>query len=188
MRYTINLYFNKKIIKIFFWLIIAFKLFSCKESKDSFKQKDQEPIMKEVTVDSAFFELSITLRSDTTDRFQFVFANPIENEKIERVKVDASNDYVTITGKINAYYLDDLPNVAYLGLGYFYPKTVGIKEVKVQYKNKEHVFLPQDFEEYFTINEYIERLEDSGKYRTVRINNKLVPIFALKKEAIDIIK
>jgi len=157
---------------------------SCKSNTE--KTESAEPLGG--IQDNNNYSVKVTLKTDVSDRFQFVFVNKDREETIIKVNVLKSDDYQTIVGEVIVDFEEEFPIVAYLGLGYFNLKEVNIKEVELSYKGKSRVFSSAEFNEFFDINKYVVKDAIEGKYTTNRIDNRLVPIFNVKKAAINSVK
>ncbi|WP_055436222.1 hypothetical protein [Lacinutrix algicola] len=163
-------------------ILVAFLLLGCNNKKKD--DKGSESVAK-INYD---FTVLAKLKTDKEDRFQFVLKD-IDNETtIEKTVVKVSEDFQDVVGKVKAKYDFEYPTTLYLGLGYLQPKTIILESLEISYKGKSHIFTPNDFEEYFTINKFVEFGDNYGELITKTIDGQHVPILGLNRKGIDLIK
>ena len=175
-------------IKFYCILFCVVVLSACKNKTEKIESKktvEQEVVESKIQNQ---YTVKVTLKSDVSDRFQFVFVSKDKEETVVKVNVVKSDDYQTIEGGVIVDFEEEFPDVAYLGLGYFNLKKVSIKEVELSYKGKSKVFSSAEFNEFFDINKYMIKGAIEGEYTTNKIDNRLVPIFNIKKAAINSVK
>lgn len=163
-------------------ILLAIILLGCKDENKKDNSKEAAP-----KVDYNFV-VEATLKTDQADTFQFVMKDIDLETTIDKTVLKVQENFQDITGTVKAKYYFEYPTLLYLGLGYIKPKKVIIQSFKISYKGKEHIFTPRDFEEYFTINKYVEYGEKEGELITKMIDGKHVPIIGLSRKGIDLIK
>lgn len=163
-------------------LLLIFVLVGCNN-----KKKEDSPTEPVVEINHDFTVVA-KLKTDQDDRFQFVLKDIDDETTIDKTSLKASEDFQEIRGKVKAKYDFEFPTTLYLGLGYVKPKTVIFQSLEISYKGKSHIFTANNFEEYFTINKFVEFGENEGELITKAIDGQHVPILGLNRKGIDLIK
>lgn len=173
-----------KKIKLYYILFCAAVLLACNNNKE----KTEVAKTEEISQNENIYKVKVTLKTNVSDRFQFVFVSKDKEETVVKVNVSKSDDYQIVEGSLVVDFEEEYPIVAYLGLGYFNLKEVSIKEVELNFKGKRQVYSSTEFNDFFDVNKYIVKDTIGGKYTTQRIDNRHVPIFNIKKAAINSVK
>lgn len=171
-----------------FTLVLALVFFSCKEEKAVENIQNQET--EEVKAPSKLV-FEIDLETTQPDDFKF-FANDVflNNNQFMNISINQKLNSNETSKSMRFEFPENIKPDVQLGfsLGTKKVKDVKITKSTLSYGETEFVVTPEEFNDFYTFNRFIDYNEETQTLQTKKIGNQYNPMLFVRRKILDSIQ